>query len=856
MLIVQLSFTQSLFAQQIPHGFNYQSIARDQLGLPIVNSQVRLRITVIRGNIAGTSVYSEEQTQTTNQFGLISLVIGRGTPLSGTFNTINWANDNYYIQVEVQNGATYVSLGITQFQSVPYALAADNALKIQNTPVSINTPASGQLLGYNATTGAWEPVNPSASSGGTVTTVTAIGPLSILNNGGLDPQITIDQASSTASGYLLFSDWALFNSKLGPSDVLSVGDVIGSYGAGFTVSGLLGQPISTQTPQNGDVFKFVGGVWQPTTASGISSVVGTGPLSAVVALDLATISITQASSTSDGYLSQADWATFNNKLGTATAFSGDVSGTYNTLTISGIQGFPISATPASGQILQFNGTQWIPVNYAAAASQWTTTGVNQITYDGALSVTGSGTFDSGLNVTGNTILQNIRVTNLVGGTNIVVTVDGTGNLGTMLLPASTDNITSTTVGVNASGSNINIATASGTSDGLLMASDFANFSNKLSLASVLGSNISGTPGNLSVTGLLGYPITGISPGQYLVFDGTSFVPVSTLSSGVSSQWTTAGTNIYYTGGNVGINNTNPQAQLHVNSTSTGAASFVTAANGGNSMFANLYSGSSGFTFPGVGFSAASGGFGFGTLASPTNEGSYIGLMLLSNTGNLGIGTGLAPITERLVVVGNASVAGFGSFATLVGRNLAGAPAGSILTVDGLGQIGYGPAPANTNQWVSTTQGAFTGIVTNTPNVAINTTLTAAALKVAGDLSAKGMVVASQTLLPTGVSSNTFRRIYRQRIYIPLGTKTLHGEVIAYRFAAAGTAQVRFSINGTPITPINITTDDPNAGAAFLNVPSFDVSAFAGTYVTLDIEGQADATAEGVLVQGYTLTIND
>jgi hypothetical protein len=64
--------------------------------------------------------------------------------------------------------------------------------------------------------------------------------------------------------------------------------------------------------------------------AGVSSVVGTAPISASNLLGTVTVSISKADIATDGYLSFSDWNTFNNKLSTISgiAAGGELSGTY------------------------------------------------------------------------------------------------------------------------------------------------------------------------------------------------------------------------------------------------------------------------------------------------------------------------------------------------------------------------------------------------------------------------------------------------------------------------------------------------------------------------------------------------
>ncbi len=114
---------------QSPQAFKYQAVARDNSGNILANHTVSFRISILKGSSSGTAVYVETQNSiSTNQFGLVNLQIGLGTPILGTFSNINWGNDKYYVKIEMDpNGGTiYTNMGTSQLLSVPYALYSEN----------------------------------------------------------------------------------------------------------------------------------------------------------------------------------------------------------------------------------------------------------------------------------------------------------------------------------------------------------------------------------------------------------------------------------------------------------------------------------------------------------------------------------------------------------------------------------------------------------------------------------------------------------------------------------------------------------------------------------------------------------
>ena len=109
---------------QIPQKMSYQSVVRNADGELAVNATIGVKISVLKDAENGTVVYEESQTNSTNENGLLSIEIGGGIPITGTFSGINWASGIYYLKTETDpNGGTnYTISGVGQLLSVPYAL--------------------------------------------------------------------------------------------------------------------------------------------------------------------------------------------------------------------------------------------------------------------------------------------------------------------------------------------------------------------------------------------------------------------------------------------------------------------------------------------------------------------------------------------------------------------------------------------------------------------------------------------------------------------------------------------------------------------------------------------------------------
>ena len=119
-----LLLTLSSFAQA-PEKMSYQAVIRGADNALVTSQQVGMQISILQGS-GSTAVYKERQTPTSNTNGLVSLEIGTGTVISGSFTAIDWSAGTYFIKTETDltGGINYTITGTKQLLSVPFALYA------------------------------------------------------------------------------------------------------------------------------------------------------------------------------------------------------------------------------------------------------------------------------------------------------------------------------------------------------------------------------------------------------------------------------------------------------------------------------------------------------------------------------------------------------------------------------------------------------------------------------------------------------------------------------------------------------------------------------------------------------------
>nr|NQU90375.1 hypothetical protein [Bacteroidota bacterium] len=134
-LSIVLIIVYSIVNAQSPESFKFQTVVRDSTGVILQQLPVELKICILKDGAIGDVVYSEMHSGSTNQFGLISLNIGQGEPVSGNFSQINWGDHSFFLQLEADLAGMgeFQYMGTSQILSVPYALYA-KASGLKNVP--------------------------------------------------------------------------------------------------------------------------------------------------------------------------------------------------------------------------------------------------------------------------------------------------------------------------------------------------------------------------------------------------------------------------------------------------------------------------------------------------------------------------------------------------------------------------------------------------------------------------------------------------------------------------------------------------------------------------------------------------
>jgi len=160
-LVLNLLIISSSVFAQAPQKMSYQAVIRNSSNALVTSTLVGMKISILQWSPTGTIVYSETQTPSTNANGLVSLQIGAGAIISGTFASINWATGPYFIKTETDptGNNLYTIVSTTELTSVPYALFSSSGPAGAQGPQGIQGIAGptgpAGLTGATGPAGGW-----------------------------------------------------------------------------------------------------------------------------------------------------------------------------------------------------------------------------------------------------------------------------------------------------------------------------------------------------------------------------------------------------------------------------------------------------------------------------------------------------------------------------------------------------------------------------------------------------------------------------------------------------------------------------------------------------------------------------
>lgn len=141
-IAIGLLFAIKGFAQ--PLHFNYQGIARNSGGAPMLDQSIGLRLSILDNTSA--VVFSESHTVTTNNFGLYNIKVGDGTVISGTMAAVAKLQAGAIkVEMDPAGGTNYVDLGTQDLASVPFALTSGGVLASSDGGTGLKSAASSNL---------------------------------------------------------------------------------------------------------------------------------------------------------------------------------------------------------------------------------------------------------------------------------------------------------------------------------------------------------------------------------------------------------------------------------------------------------------------------------------------------------------------------------------------------------------------------------------------------------------------------------------------------------------------------------------------------------------------------------------
>ena len=346
---------------QMPQVISYQGALLNASNEPVNGTH---SLTLKLYDVTGTVVFEETQPSVQVTKSIFNVLIGStipgGIPASVQFDR------QYFLGVAIDGGAEL--LPHTPLVSAPYALYAEVANGLapgaKGVVTTLNTKSGAiRLVSTGGTTinaGGDSIVIGSSSGTGSITGLQSPdGTIGIVNPNGPTTSLSIASQSATTGQVLTWNGtkWVPGNSS---STVSATAPILGN--------GSSASPLRIPAA-GGTTNGYLTSADWTTFNNKLSSVMGAAPITGNGTAG-SPLSLSAANATTNGYLSSTDWTTFNNKLSTVSVRPPELAG-------AGTPSNPLQLAQQGatvGQVLSWNGANWFPATagltlpYSASAN--------------------------------------------------------------------------------------------------------------------------------------------------------------------------------------------------------------------------------------------------------------------------------------------------------------------------------------------------------------------------------------------------------------------------------------------------------------------------------------------------------
>lgn len=128
-LLFTLSIATLSFSQTANKTIPWSGIITNNSGNVLTNAGVNVKFSITR---AGTVIFSEQHSLTTDANGFVNADIGAGTPLINNLSVVHFDAVNLELKIEVDSGSGFITLSDDFFRAVPYAKGAETSRELAN----------------------------------------------------------------------------------------------------------------------------------------------------------------------------------------------------------------------------------------------------------------------------------------------------------------------------------------------------------------------------------------------------------------------------------------------------------------------------------------------------------------------------------------------------------------------------------------------------------------------------------------------------------------------------------------------------------------------------------------------------